>query len=107
LRPHPGEAGETVMGINYYTEFATSKTHAALGVGIAAAFAAANPLLLMCAAAGYILGWVYLPTSKFFTSQVQGKLDGAEKAAQAAEHFDQGGFIHSERDDALSTTWMI
>ncbi len=73
------------MGINYYKEFATSKTHAALGVGIAAAFAAANPLLLMCASAGYILGWVYLPTSKFFTAQVQGKLEGAQKAAQAAE----------------------
>lgn len=73
------------MATNYYREFATSKIHAALGVGIATAFAAANPLLLMCAAAGYILGWVYLPTSKLFTSQVQGKLDRAEKAAQAAE----------------------
>jgi len=70
---------------NYYKEFAISKTHAALGVGIAAAFAAANPLVLMCAAAGYLLGWVYLPTSKSFKARVQAQLDQAEKAAQAKE----------------------
>lgn len=73
------------MAPNYYKEFATSKTHAALGVGIAAAFAVANPLFLMCAAAGYILGWVYLPTSKIFKAQVQSKLDRTEKAIQSKD----------------------
>ncbi len=70
---------------DFYKEFAASKTHVALGLGLAAAFAAANPLVLMCAAAGYVLGWVYLPTSKGFMARIQAKLELADKVAQNNE----------------------
>lgn len=59
---------------NYYREFARSGFHGGLLAGVAAAFASANPLFLMAAAAGYALAWVYGPTSGPFVRRVQERL---------------------------------
>jgi len=70
---------------NYYKEFALSKAHAAIGVGFAAAFAAANPLVLMVAAAAYAITWIYFPTSHFFVRRIQDRLKLAGEIAQKDE----------------------
>ena len=81
---------------NYYKEFAVSKAHAAIGVGLAAAFAAASPLVLMLAVAGYALSWVYFPTSHLFVKRIHDRLKLAEDLAKKDE---VGGFI--KRRDSL------
>lgn len=83
---------------NFYKEFAVSKAHAAIGVAVAAAFAAANPLGLMLAAAGYALAWVYFPTSGFFVRRVMDRLKLAEEAAQRD---DVGDFV-KRRDETIA-----
>lgn len=63
--------------LNYYKEFAFSKFHIGLGCAFLVSFATGNPLALMVGAAAYALGWIYLPTSKFFTTAVEKKLNTA------------------------------
>jgi hypothetical protein len=83
---------------NFYKEFAVSKAHAAIGVAVAAAFAAANPLGLMLAAAGYALAWVYFPTSAFFVRRVMDRLKLAEEVSQRDE---LGEFV-KRRDEMIA-----
>ena len=81
---------------NYYKEFGKSGINAGLLIGMAAAFAAANPLVLMAAAAVYALTWVYAPTSHLFVRRIQGRL---KLAADIANQDVLGEFV--KRRDSL------
>jgi len=74
-----------IEGTNLYKEFATSKVHIGMGLGLVTAFATANPLLLMISAAAYAIGWIFLPTSGPFVKRITDRLKLQQEVAEQDE----------------------
>jgi len=87
-----------VQNPNYFKEFAFSKTHAAIGVGVAAAFASTNLLAFMLAAAAYLITWVFFPTSHAFVRRINDRL----KLAAELENEDKLGEFVQRRNNLIA-----
>ncbi len=69
----------------YFKLFWKSREHLATVGILAVAFAVANPLALIIGAGAYALGWVYLPTSKWFRDKIEAAAKAKGDAALDAE----------------------